>query len=430
MVLKLFSLLSSLMIISSCSGDDLFSKKSPPLPGERVNVLHYEMSKESKFDQKHIKFPAPSNLHNWPVSDVGQFTGTATNIALPDDLKLTKEFTINDFSRLEHNNSILIANDILYSYSNGILSSYKNGKNIWSMQVLSKADKDDVLGGSITYDNQVIYIASGSRNFIAVNAADGKELWQYQMPNVIRSPALIYEGKIYITSVDNKLSCLDLKGNLLWLYDAPVYSLARSRIYSPSVIYEDKIITITTAGDLIVLNRFNGQELTQVNIANNSIIGDGNLSKGPIASPILIGKNLYILNSDGYLTKIDLSKPEIMWRQNFSSAISLWISGNVIYMLTEDHQLLAIEDNFGQLIWVTDLVKETLKNKKPEFHGPILVDNKLMLTSVNGDLLFFSPLNGEKLDEISTKLTLARMPLIADGKMYFIAKNGKVAIWE
>jgi outer membrane protein assembly factor BamB len=433
---QLLILLPITMLLSSCGEGELFGPKAPPLPGTRLNVLHYDLLKEKTLTKEEITIPPQTELTSWSTSDVGQFTGIPANIKLSNKLTFVKNINTQNNSNDNYSNvsgmPIAISNDVIYSYSNGVLSAYKIAFNkvMWSAKAIKGKAKDDIIGGAIAHTDDVVYLSSGERDFIAFNAHNGKELWRYTAPNVVRYIPTIYNGFIYLSSTDNTLLCLDLDGNLIWRYDAPIYSLITSRIYNPNIIYQDKIINITTAGDLIVLNRHDGTELFQVNLAITSVIGDGSLAKGPIASPILVGDYLYILTGESDLIKIDLANPQILWRQNFPSTISMWIADNVTYLITDSNQLMSVDNKNGQLIWVIDLNKELHKKDNTLFYGPVLAGDQLIMTAFEGDIFFLSAKDGKELSHFKNRNYTNQIPIIADEKAYFIGQNGIISVWK
>ena len=443
---KFLSYFLVLFLLSACSEGELFGPKAPPLAGKRLNVLHYDLLRDQTLTKEEIKIPAQVHLGAWENSDVGQFTGVPANIKLGKKLVFQKNININKFGKSLNETdsgtlgnddtvsgaSVLIVDDIIYSYNKGVLSAYKISfkKNIWSAKAVIGKEKEDIIGGGITHNGDVIYLSSGGRDFIAFNAYNGKELWRYTSPNVVRYMPTIYNGHIYLSSTDNTISCLDLDGNLIWRYDAPIYSLITSRIYIPNIIYQDKVINITTAGDLIVLSRYDGAQFTEVNLATTAIIGDGSLAKGPIASPNLVGDHLYILTGESDLIKIDLANPQVLWRQNFPDARSIWIAEGVTYMITDDNQLLAIDNNNGKMIWIIDLSKDLHKKDNTEFYGPVLAGDQLIITAKEGDIFFLSPNDGKEISHFKNNSPTNQIPIIVNEKAYFIGRNGNISIWQ
>ncbi len=428
---KLLSKLMLLLLLTSCAEGEFFGPKKPPLPGKRLNVLHYDLLKDKTLTKEEIIIPAQKEIGTWEFSDIGQYTGLPSNIKLGKDLVFQYNMNVNNFKGTP-GSCITIVEDIIYSYLNGTLSAYKISfkKTIWSVNAVVGKEKDDIIGGSITHSGDVIYLATGTRDLVAYNAYNGKELWRYTSPNVVRYMPLVYNGRIYLSSTDNTLSCLDLDGNLIWRYDAPIYSLITSRIYVPNVIYQDKIINFTTAGDLEVLSRHDGASFSEVGLATTSIIGDGSLAKGPIASPVLIGDYLYVLTGESDLIKIDLANPQILWRENFPGATSIWISDNATYLITEDNQLLAVDNNNGKMVWIVDLVKDLHKKDNTEFYGPILAGDQLIITAKEGDIFFLSPKDGHEISHFKNKAPTNQIPIIINEKAYFIGNNGTISVWQ
>lgn len=416
-----------ILLLTACE------KAAPPLPGKRVNVLHYDFFEENKEAAANIKLPTQMNAMNWDHSDRGQFTGLPGNISLVKNIKKERNISPRKFSPTSAMDSaVIIISNILYSYTNTILSAYdiSAGKVLWSVSPLNKREKSDVLGGSITYHNNVIYLSSGSRDFIAVNSENGKELWRIKLPNIVNSIPLVHNNKIYVTSADNKVSCISVEGKLLWKYNAAIYSLASNRFYAPSVAYADQIITVTTAGDLIILNSFDGSVTTEVSLATESIIGDGSLARGPIASLYLDKDNLYLLTGESEFIKLDLAHMAISWRQMIPGSKSFWVAGDASYILTDNDQLIALENSLGKMIWVKDLSQYNEKNKFADFYGPILAGGQLIISASNGKFFLFDPHNGKLILQQDSGVNSSRMPIIVNKTLYFIDKSGKLSIWK
>ena len=426
-IYKILFLSLILPIFTSCT-----EKKLPPLSGVRVNVLHYDLQKEESKTKISIHLPEATNLLEWKTSDTNQYIGLPYNISLPENLTLKKKIYPNKFRPSGGDSAVMIIDGILYSYTKSVVSAYNiaNKKTIWSSVAISGSEKNDVLSGSMAYDKGKIYLSSGGRDFISFDSLTGKELWRYKAYNVVRHIPTIEDNKIYITTIDNTLSCLDMDGSILWRYDAPVFSLTSNHLYSPAIIYNDKVIAATTAGDLIILNNADGDELTQVNLATSSIIGDGSLEKGPIMSPLLDGSNLYLLTGESDLIKIDLNTPEILWRQTFPGAKSLWLTQELTYLITNTNQLLAITNTTGKLLWVIDLPKDPKSKKLNKFYGPIIANGKLIVTANTGEFFTFSPKDGSLLSSYQNRFSVNQMPIIVDNKAYFVGNKGEISIWQ
>jgi outer membrane protein assembly factor BamB len=421
---KSFFCIFAIIFLASCS-----EKKAPPLTGERVNVLHFDSLQDKKAAGKKVVLPAQATNNFWPASD-SQVNFLPENSYLAANLNLKSKLSLKKFYPNMQDSSVIIVGDMVYTYSKGTLSANDTAKNqlSWSVQLVNSKDRSDILSGSIIYNDNLIFVATGTKDMVVVDAQNGKEKWRYTASNVVRYIPLINNSRIYLTTIDNIISCLSLDGNLLWRHDAAPFAIALDSVYAPTIIHDNKVFLATTAGDLVIIDNSNGEELLQVNLANISVIGDGSLAKGPISSPYLERNFLYILTGESELLKIDLQLPGVAWRQTFPGAVSTWITKDATYLLMDNNQLLALDNNDAKIIWVKDLPKRNNK-KSDEFFGPVLAGDNLYLTSAYGGLFAFNPTDGsfiKKYDASPSKLA----PLVVNNKMFVVSKNGKLEIWQ
>lgn len=408
--------------------------KDPPLEGKRVNVLHYNLIESSNPLRKTIKVPAQMNNISWQYSDVGQYSYLPANISLGDDVKQTESFSTSSFlQNSDLGRAVVIAENIIYSYNRTELAAYDlaKGKLLWMIHPVASDERADVLEGAMAISGNIIYLSTGGKDFVAIDASNGDEKWRAKLPNVVSNIPLVSSNYVYVTSTDNKISCFKIQtGELKWRYNAALYSIINSRRYLSSIEYENSLITITTAGDMIILDKNDGREITEVNISTEAVIGDGAIAKGPISSPVLSNHAIYILTGENELIKIDLRNPGIAWRQIFPNARSFWVAGDAAYVLTSNNLLVAINDQKGELLWSTDLSVLLPEAKNHKFFGPILTGDKLLLTESNGYFFFLSPLDGSLKSTKKLDYTVDRMPIIVDKKIYFIGYKGKISLWQ
>ncbi len=424
--IRYYILLFILTAISACS-----EKQRPPLKGERLNVLKYDILQEKK--KTNIKVVLPEQEHNngWFSSDYHQSKFLSPNIKLAKELQLDKQLKLHRFNATSSDSAMVIVDNIAYTYSNSIASAtdLKNSKLLWSVEIIKDDEKKSIIGGSMAFYQDILFIATGTTKLAALSVKDGKQLWIYDAPNVLRYVPLIESNQVFVTTIDNTLLCLNKDGNLLWRYDAPTYSIAPDRLITPSFTFEDKLFTMTTAGDLVVLRKFNGEELMEVNLASASIIGDGNISKAPLNSPYLLKNKLYILTSESEIIKIDLTIPDIVWRQSFPGANSMWVTNKQTFVLMDNNQMAAIDNETSNIIWIVDLPKDPKNKEYLESYGPIVAGDLVYLVNEKGLLSAFSSYDGSLIKTYTSEPTNIP-PIVIDEKLYIIGKNGKINIFK
>ena len=130
------------------------------------------------------------------------------------------------------------------------------------------------------------------------------------------------------------------------------------------------------------------------------------------------------------MIKIDLANPQVLWRENYPGARSVWISQNATYLITDDNQLLAVDNINGEMVWITDLSKDLHKTNNTEFFGPVLAGDQLIITSTEGDIFFLSPMDGKEISHFKNHSSTNQMPIIVNEKAYFIGSNGVISVWQ
>jgi eukaryotic-like serine/threonine-protein kinase len=70
---------------------------------------------------------------------------------------------------------------------------------------------------TIDVDRETVYIGSNDFNLYAINHVTGKIRWKFPTGSIIRSSPTLYNNKIYFTSFDKYLYCVDVNnGKLVW----------------------------------------------------------------------------------------------------------------------------------------------------------------------------------------------------------------------
>ncbi|MGB9596554.1 MAG: PQQ-binding-like beta-propeller repeat protein [Candidatus Poribacteria bacterium] len=107
-------------------------------------------------------------------------------------------------------------------------------------------------------DEGKVFIGSRRGDFFAIKLENGKMLWQKSFGVPIRQTASYFEGKVYFTTEDMIVRCLDAKnGYLLWSSDQLIGQTARD--YYPVIAkFDDQIFVIIRTNPTINMARLIG----------------------------------------------------------------------------------------------------------------------------------------------------------------------------
>jgi outer membrane protein assembly factor BamB len=170
----------------------------------------------------------------------------------------------------------------------------------------------------------------GGRRFAAYRPADGRELWSApmgagrQVPSITAEGETVYAGGTYSNS---KLRAFHLPAgdtpSLLWQTDRKVVG------YSSPLIAEGYIYTVTNEGVASCIDASSGQ-----------IEWRGRLAGNYTASPVMAGRRIYFLNTEGVVTVIGAGTDFKVLAENSigeSSVGSPAIAGNRILFRSVGH---------------------------------------------------------------------------------------------
>ena len=209
-----------------------------------------------------------------------------------------------------------------------------NGKQLW---LYSRQDTSQfsIRGGSrAALRNGILYVGFSDGSLVALNSKTGNVVWDLQLNrnkrfrDVDATPVLDGD-QIYVAGYDDKLYCVSAeKGEILWKIDGGGYSAV--------TIVGDRIFYPTTNGDVLALNKTNGEKLwsyklsagipTQIKVfkgiltfgesqgklqfldANSGkLLGDMEPGRGILSAPLVDEKNnrVYFISGEANLYAID-----------------------------------------------------------------------------------------------------------------------------
>jgi outer membrane protein assembly factor BamB len=105
----------------------------------------------------------------------------------------------------------------------------------------------------------------------------------------------------------------------------------------------------------------------------------------------------------------------------------------VLFLLTADQRLAAIQRRTGLVRWITVMPRFT--NPKHEkgpilWHGPILAGGRLLLAGDNGELAAVAPESGQILDRQRLPGPATMAPIVADATVLLLLRNGTLTAWR
>lgn len=161
--------------------------------------------------------------------------------------------------------------------------------------------------------------------------------------------------------------------------------------------------------------------------------------EGVRSTPLIVGNQLYIMSSYGYLACMNVKDGSIIWDANlfedydgrqikWGVTENLLIDGDMLFVTPGglEANVIALNKDTGKLIW-----KSKGKQEVTAYCSPLVVErggNKILMTQTASSILGLNAKTGELLwsvDHPNRWSVQANTPIYKDGKAYFVSGYGK-----
>lgn len=430
--------LSTLLALGACESW-IGGKEDPPLPGTRISVLVHEQSlaPDPQAASREILLPPPSPNPSWP--EAGGYANHAMyHIAVNADLKKawTADIGNGANSGQQITASPIVADGRIYTMDvDAEVSAFdvKDGKRLWRIDLTPKEEDDGLFGGGLAFDDGRVFATTGFAQVVALEADSGRIIWRKPLDAPVHGAPTARGGRLFVVTVDNKLYALDAAdGSQLWTHSGLAETASILGAASPA---EDGGVVVVpySSGELVALRVENGQVLWTESLSavrRTDIVSSLADIRG---RPAIDRGRVFAMSHGDMLVSIDMRSGQRVWEREIGGFESPWVAGPVVYVLSKDQELVALERDSGRIHWVRSLPRwkdEKDKTNPILWTGPILVSDRLLVAGSNGEALAISPYSGEVLGMVKLPDGAPVAPVVADGSVYFLTSDAELVAYR
>lgn len=434
--LLLTSALSALLL-SGCSSDD----DKVPLPGQRISVLELQRNLEPQDNMiKPVGFIAPEAWANefWPQAG-GYPNHSMQHLALNNGA--LKEIWSKDIGEGDQDGFPLIAQPVVFDNRVFTLDTeaevraldLKTGKEIWSREVRPKKEDEAVITGGIAYSSGKLFVTSGYSEILALNPADGKTVWKAKLSSPSRAAPSILGDRVFVVTLENKIIALNASdGSTLWDYQALTELSSIVGAASPAVNNE-LVIPAFSSGEIIALRVENGSIAWNDDLSPTTRVGGLSALPDIQGMPVIDKDLVFAVSFGGKMVAINHTTGQRVWEKEISGTETPWVAGNAIFVITANNELLSLNRDSGTINWVQPLksyIKEDAGRMGLLWAGPVLAGGRLILTGPEGNVLEVDPDTGAMIRRMKLKDTIAVSPVVANGTLLLLTKEGTLRAYR
>ncbi|MEQ8666159.1 MAG: PQQ-binding-like beta-propeller repeat protein [Rhodospirillales bacterium] len=422
------------------TGCEFQEKGKAPLEGKRIPVLLHErtISADSSLSNESFLLPAPVVNQDWPQAG-GYPNHAMHHLAVGDALKRVWKVNIGSGADDEQRFTAtpIVASGILYAMDvDHQLSAYRteDGKRLWVTDLANETDGDDdhIPGGIAFYRGQV-FATTGFGDVVAVNAETGEVAWRENFKSPLRAAPSARAGRVIVVTLDSRVLALNvINGETLWSFESIGEGASVLGAASPA-IDGNTVVVPFASGEILALDIETGRVLWSdflSAVSRTDTVSNLSQIRG---HPVIDRGQMISISHGGMMASFDITSGQRNWEREVGGIDMPWVAGDVIFVLTNDAEVAAMQRNSGRIYWVTGLpLYEDPEDKEDSivWSGPVLAGNRLIVTGSHGEAWALSPYTGTILGRVELPSGVTVPPIVAGGTVFFLADNADVTAYR
>ena len=308
------------------------------------------------------------------------------------------------------------------------------GARLWSSGV-AQGDKNRSarFGGGASYEDGKVYATDGLGDVVALNAADGKEIWRSKPGGPLRGAPTIANGQVYVLSQDNQIYALDQgDGKVVWNQSASLETQGVFGVAAPAAS-AGTIVAGFSSGELNAYRYENGRVLWQDALSRTSITTSVSSLADIDADPVIEDGRVYAIGQGGRMVAVDIATGQRLWEQTFAGISTPWVAGEWIFVVTDDSRLVCLSRANGRVRWISQLRAYKNEEKRSDAYnwfGPVLAGDRLWLTNSRGELVAVSAADGAVQTTIKAGDRFSLPPVVANQTLYLLGDDGRITAYR
>jgi outer membrane protein assembly factor BamB len=429
-VSKIFCLFIIIIFVTNCSLDTKSGlwTKSEKLDSEnkKLEIKIFETSEiyEKEFNEN-LKIKLKNDFKkNSFINNLSNNNGVINFNGSLDKIKKFKFSKINQFDNYQPELLVTKNNNVIFFDSKGSVLNFSSNTELnWKKNYYTKREKKLNPIMYFAANEQTLIVVDSISKYYAINLNNGQLIWSKNNIAPFNSQVKIFNDKFFVVDFENILRCFSIKdGKEIWNFKTE-----KSFIKSPQklslIINNNRVIFVNTLGDISSININNGNLMWQTPTQSSDIYENYFLLKN---SDLIYEKNtIYFSNNQNEFFAIDQRNGVIKWKQNLNSNLRPTYADNILFTVTLEGYLAAIDSRNGNIVRMTNIINK-IKNYKKENIKPvgfIVSQDKIYLSLSNGRLIVVETLTGKPIDIIKIDNEKISRPYVLNNDMFIIKDN-------
>ena len=431
---KILGLFLVFILVSNCSLDKKSglwteSKKIETVNDLVINELFKNEEALNKEFNLNVKIQLKSNpTKNSFVNNLNNNNGRVSYNGSLKNISRFKFSTIDDFDQTEPEILFYGDNIIFFENKGSIFNFDKFSKLIWKKNFYKKFEKKAKPELSLANDKKTLIVADNLAKYYAMNIKTGALIWTKTNVAPFNSQIKIYDGKFFVTDLDNVLRCYSIKdGSELWNVKTDT-AFIKSKKKLSLVILNGNIYFNNSIGDISAVDIKTGNLIWQTPTQSSLIYENSFLLE---TSDLIADDDAILLsNNRNEFFSFSANTGALNWQQKINSNIRPTLIENLIFTVTIEGFLVVIDNKTGNIIRITNVFDKIKKNKRSKIKpvGFIVGTKNIYLTTDNGLLILIDISSGRSSSILKVDNEKISRPFILNKNLFIIKDNSIIKL--
>ncbi len=435
---RLVTTIALCLSLSACSQlPEWLTGAEPPIKravGERIDVIPAKagLTADALVADIAVEIPEQANIEAWRSMNEAMLVGHAglTGVSREQSATIGEG---NPYSRSVVSTPVVAEGRVFAMDAAGVISAHDErdiSEILWRNDAHVSDEVPDALGGGLALAEGTLYATLGTGYLRAIDATNGQLKWAIKVGAPVRGAPAISNGIVVVLTADNQTLAFDATtGQPKWEQRGIREVAGYFAITSP-VISEDIVVSVYSSGEVFALRLDTGTVLWSDTLTSPVRTKAAAVFGGIDANPIVQEGVVVVTSASGIMQASALLNGRPLWQTGIASHSTPWSAGNVIFVLSDTNDVAAVFKRDGSIRWASSLSAREKdasgRDKTPPLYGPILSANTVLVVDGLGNLVSFNPGTGERISSFELTRGIVTAPIVANGAMYVVTKNGKL----
>jgi outer membrane protein assembly factor BamB len=232
------------------------------------------------------------------------------------------------------------------------------------------------IGGGLTASYEKLYFGTENGEVYALDVNTGDTVWQVDVKGEVLAKPAVEAGMVVINTGSGLMLGLDAEtGEEQWRYESDVPPLSLRGIATPTISSGGAMVG-TASGKMAIVIMENGQVAWEQTVASPSGATELDRIVDIDVEPLVLGGVIYVVSFDGTLAALELRSGRVIWKREYRSYRRITLDANNLYVVDTNSVVYALDRRNGVELWSQNGLRSRVLTAAAPVSGYIVVGDK------------------------------------------------------